>query len=169
MRRPMAAFLTLMALMSTMAAEHAAACGDKFLVVGRGIRYQRVSREPASILIYKNLNSSLIPEPKVVELQSSLLQAGHSFRIVTGIQELDEALGAAKYDLILVDVGDAPNLQDHFAASVGGPRILPVVYNPESADAKEAGRRYKNVVKNPGKQGQVLYAVAKAVAAKEAP
>ena len=85
------------------------ACGDKLLVLGRGVRFQDETAEyPASIL---HLMTSRIFDPATLtdtNLQSFLGRAGHKLRSVRTAKELQEALGSGRYDLVVIDVGEAP-------------------------------------------------------------
>ena len=137
------------------------ACGDKFLVVGRGVRYARpnVPFHVASILIYKRPDSEFLSTTADVELQNTLKQAGHRFRVVTGPEELEEALKQGGVDIVLADLADAPGLEEHLRSVTVKPAILPVVYNPKSEDAKAAKKHYAAVVKEPGNRNQLLAAI----------
>ena len=86
------------------------ACGDKFLVVGRGVRYSRShgAVHSASILIYRNSTSPSAAIAKDVKLEADLKQAGHKVQSVTDAAQWPTERGAKAYDACwshLVDLG----------------------------------------------------------------
>src|SRR5437879_6949725 len=91
-------------------------CGDKLLVLGRGIRLEALlGNRTAKILAYQHADThgaELIADP---EFQSALKNAGYQLRIVRDTEELEVALRLGKYDLLLSDITDTdavePTLQ----------------------------------------------------------
>src|SRR5262249_62032126 len=66
----------------------AGACGDKLLVLGRGVPFQVGPAEfPASILFYVNPNSPGSKKVEFTHLQAIMRDAGHRFLPVTGREE----------------------------------------------------------------------------------
>ncbi len=140
----------------------ASACGDKLLVLGRGVRFQN-DTQPASILIYLRSGSpasAAVGDPK---FQSTLRDAGHKLRAVGSRQEVDEALKTGRYDILLVDVADAPALEQTAHSATSKPVLLPVVYNGTKAEAAAAEKHYRCVLKAPGRTGHYLAAIDKAM------
>ena len=70
------------------------ACGDKFLVVSRGTRFQRAgaARQPAKILVYANPNSPLLKALEKVGVDDTLRKAGYQPIAVADTSELEQAL-----------------------------------------------------------------------------
>src|SRR5437867_6594722 len=138
MRRMLLGLVCLGAALS-LAAPGVYACGDKFLVVGRGVRYARSNApvQTASILIYKNADTVGVPPSAIdIELQSTLKQAGHRFQVVAGLEELTRALQGGQFDIVLADLADASAVEENLRTAINRPAVLPVVYNPqERADA----------------------------------
>jgi hypothetical protein len=59
------------------------ACGDKLLVLNRGLRFQDLaSSRPASILLYNHMGSRTSDAINDGQLQSALLKAGHKLQTV---------------------------------------------------------------------------------------
>ena len=88
------------------------ACGDRLLILGRGVRFQVDAAEyPASILHFMN---PARPESGLGDskLESILRQAGHRLHSVTSAKEFAEALRTGRYDLVLIDFADAPGLDE---------------------------------------------------------
>src|SRR5262245_57350240 len=87
------------------------ACGDKFLVAGRGIRYERAHAavQPGSILMYRNRN---FEDPKAGnDLENALKKVGHKVQSVDDVTKLDATLKTGKFDLVVVNLSDAPLLE----------------------------------------------------------
>ena len=130
----------------------AQACGDKFLVVGRGVKYSRAHAvHPASILIYMNPASRLPAAAKDVQLESNLKQAGYKVQSVENTAGLQSALKSAKYDLVLADIADSPSLEKDVASEPSKPIVVPVLYQPTSAELAAAKKEYGCAMKAPGK------------------
>jgi len=131
----------------------AQACGDKFLVVGRGLHYQRVHAavRPASILIFMNPTSHVPAAAKEIQLEAGLKQAGHKVQTVADSAELDGALKSAKYDLILADIADSPALEKRVGTDPGAALVVPVLYHPSDAELSAAQKQYGCAMKAPAK------------------
>lgn len=100
--------------------ERATACGDKFLLVGRGARYQRgyVALHPGSVLLYAN---SALTSGR--GLRAALKLAGHHVTVANNRGELDAALRTGKYDILLADSTESAVL----ARDVNDLHVKPVV------------------------------------------
>src|SRR5438876_11736581 len=103
------AFLTI----SSISSQVLSACGDKFLMVGRGVRFQRAyaSIHPASILIVlppKSVKSAAVRDSR---LQTALKMAGHRVEVVQSVSIAD-ALVRARYDIVLAERADALGIAD---------------------------------------------------------
>ena len=85
------------------------ACGDKFLLVGRGVKFQRAYAAvyPASIVIFAQPQRSAAKAIRDPRLQTDLKQAGHRVVLVESDAALAHALESDKVDLVLTDVADA--------------------------------------------------------------
>ena len=143
------------------------ACGDRLLVLGRGVRFQIEEAEyPASILHFMN---PARPESGLGDskLKSILVQAGHRLHSVTSEKEFAEALRTSRYDLVLIDVADAPGLEEMLQASASKPLLLPFLYTKEKATISAAVQRYGLVLKAPGKVGYLLATIDRAMELKQ--
>src|SRR6266699_3127358 len=90
---------------------HVEACGDKLLVLGRGIRFQsRHTPRAASVLLYVPSTSSGQPlnDPNV---ESALREAGHTVHAVTTSDDLQAALRGGSYDVVLANISDAAEVE----------------------------------------------------------
>ena len=78
------------------------ACGDKFLVTGRGTRFQRPkSARAASVLIYANPASGLPAALKNVSVESVLKQEGHRSTTVETFDQLSAILAGGRFDVVV--------------------------------------------------------------------
>lgn len=143
------------------------ACGDRLLVLGRGVRFQIDAAEyPASILHFMN---PARPESGLGDskLNSILGQAGHRLHSVTSAKEFSEALQTGRYDIVLIDVADAPGLEEMVHASASKPLVLPFLYTKEKAATSAAMQRYGLALKAPGKVGYLLATIDRAMELKQ--
>jgi len=136
------------------------ACGDKTLGVGRGIRFQQIqrmlaARHPSTVLIH----TPAIPAAKAPKLKDYLIKIGHKPDIVEHFSDLAEAVKSGQYDLVLIDLADAGNLQRQIESSGSRTVVVPVVYKRTKAEEAAAARQYKVVVKNPTHGDDFLAAV----------
>ena len=148
-------FLHLVALAGTLclSATSSNACGDKFLTVGRGVRYQRAhaAARPASVLLFTTPGSRAAAAAKQVRLEWSLRQAGHHVRTVADTAGLDAALGASHYDLVVAGPADSVALRDRLGANAMRSVVLPIVYRPTQAELATAERDFGPVLEVPGR------------------
>ena len=103
-------FLVLVAVTATTLSQGATplhACGDKLMMLGRGIRFQsKHTPRAASVLLY--LPASATGRPLTdPNLESALREAGHAVRAVTMPADLDGALRSGTFDVVLANVTDA--------------------------------------------------------------
>ena len=91
------------------ASGHLFACGDKFLMLGRGTRYERspAARQASAILLYANPASELSRTLSRLSVDSMLQRAGYKPTTVSNEAELDAALLERKWDVVVVDAQDS--------------------------------------------------------------
>ena len=78
------------------------ACGDKFLVGGRGTRYQRPKNaRAASVLLYANPSSGLPTALGKMPVESVLKQQGHRLTTAESLEQLSALLTGGRFDVIL--------------------------------------------------------------------
>jgi hypothetical protein len=143
----------------------ALACGDKLVIVGRGMRPKRVKGSvPASILVYADPKGSMPAALDAGHLRQDLEKAGHRVRSVGTREELDDALGTGSYDLVFTDIKSAPAIETEAKGAASKPTVLPTLFNPSDADLAAATKEYHCVVKAPGSQKDYLAVVNEAMA-----
>lgn len=139
------------------------ACGDKFLVVGRGIRYERAyaANYPASILIYSPNTDG------VKDLQSMLKKSGHKIEIVSDETTLFSTLQSSKYDVVVVSLSDVALLEKKVMSSPSKPAVLPVIYNVTGAELNAAKSQYTCVLKYSNKNKNAVTVIDEVMKARK--
>lgn len=133
------------------------ACGDKFVVLGRGVRFQRIhaAKHPASILVYMSPGSRVAQADKELHLQALLKLAGHKAVAAEG-PAFTQALSSKKYDLVLADLPDAARLEQEIRSAPSKPAVVPVLYNPTTSELATAEEKYSCVLEATKKSRQLL-------------
>jgi hypothetical protein len=145
-----------LAAATMLVAGDALCCGDKFLVVGRGVRAQRLDGavHHASILIYVSPKGGLDAALRETGLDRDLSLAGHSVRAVADRGQLEAALASGKQDIVLAGIADMTALEPLVGDAPTRPSLLPIIYNPTGEELEAAKREYRCVMRSPStKQG----------------
>ena len=169
MTRCFTAAMVLLAGLLIAGGSDLSACGDKSLAAG-GIRMQRAlaARYPASVLIYKPSASRLNGAARELDLQKTLRLVGHTYREVASETDLQVQVDSGHYNILLADIADAAALQARFESSASRVVIVPVLNKPTKAEAAEAARQGRFLIKSPGRAAQYLTTIAEAVASRGA-
>lgn len=143
------------------------ACGDKLLVLGRGIRLGTLlGNRPVKILAYQHAGTHGADLITDSQFQSALKSAGYQLRVVRDTEELEVALRLGKYDLLLADTADSDALESTLQSSAAAPTLIPIVYQPTKADLVTVEKRYRYVLKASRKGGGNLSAIEQALETK---
>ena len=169
MRKALCSTIVLTGL--CLVSEAASACGDKFIVLGRGVRFQTVhaAANPASILLYMNPDSRLPTAERAYQLQAALRLAGHKPAAVETPGEVAAALGSKSYDLVLGDIADAEALDNAMDGAASKPMFLPVLYEPTPEEVETAKKDYGCLMQGKSKRrgSSLLQAVDSAMEARK--
>jgi hypothetical protein len=140
------------------------ACGDKFLVVSRGTRFQRAgeARHTASILVYLPASSNL-PKAFARVSEDVTKKAGYHFVNVSNTNELDQALKQGGWDLLLTDLADSQAVRGRVSGA-SAPLLVPVAYQTTGVELAQAKKEYQRVLKGPIKTYAFLTAIDDALA-----
>jgi hypothetical protein len=113
------------------------ACGDKLLLVGRGLKFQRAyaSLNPGHVLVYARPSLSAKAAIRNPQLHRALRQAGHSVSVIEDIGLLEQALASTRVDVVLADVNEASRVTSLAAASATPPEVLFVAYPPANGSS----------------------------------
>jgi hypothetical protein len=140
MQRHVAAGLALV-LLACCADARLNACGDKFLLIGRAIKYQKAyaSAHPGWIVLYATPGSRLTSVVRQLNLQQLLTGAGHKVQVISDFSSLETAMTSAP-DLIVADDDVMPQIAP--AARRSGAGLLPVLDRPTRDGLAAAERTY---------------------------
>lgn len=139
----------LMILTTFLAGGELFACGDKFLVAGRGTRYQRPKNaRAASVLIYAD--PSVLGSPR---MQSLLEHQGHHAVTVSTFDQLSAVLSQQRFDVILAATDAAAKIQQLFAGAPDASVVVSFDATPKPATLlnaidKAVERRDQDIRKN---------------------
>jgi hypothetical protein len=142
----------------------AAACGDKFLLLGRSIRYEEAyaAKHPASVLVYLNPSTGFSKVGR--EIFEILKRAGHRPVVAQDTAALKEALRSGPFNVVLADIADVDGVDAEVkAAGALGAVVLPVVYNPTGKELEAAEKQYQCLLQAKGKDRYFLAVVNEVV------
>ena len=138
-------FVIALVSIMTIASVDLGACGDKFLRVGRSARFRRYAAvHPATILIYPPQNST---RRGIEELNALLKQAGHRPMAMNREAGIVGILAAARYDVVIADYADAPQIKPTLEAAPSKPEFLPILDKPTQTVESEAEKQYVCLLK----------------------
>lgn len=108
------------------------ACGDKYVVFGQGVRFQRAyaAAHPATILVYLKPGSMWSTPENRDRLLTVLRMVGHRPDAVTTIDELRAAASTNKYDIVLTEFADVAQAAESVATVTLRPTVVPMVFEP---------------------------------------
>lgn len=105
-------FMVLVAAVGMWMGGDLLACGDKFLVAGRGTRYQRPkSARAASVLIYANPASGLPAALKNVKVDAVFKHEGHRSTTVETFDQLSAILAGGRFDVVVASGSVAADVE----------------------------------------------------------
>ena len=139
------------------------ACGDKFLVAGRGARFQRGGAHATPVLIYAPLSSTLRGGAGNLSVDSVLSRAGYHPAVAASTEELGRILKDGNPGIVLVDIADARTVEKLVPAESPGPVILPVLSNASRQEIATARKTWGVALKSPASGDSLLDAVDEAV------
>jgi hypothetical protein len=139
------------------------ACGDKFLVAGRGTRYQRPKNaRAASVLIYANPSSGLPAAFGRLPVESVLKHQGHRSTIVATFDQLSAVLAGGRYDVVLAASSVIAAVKDLLGGGPDAPMVVALCIKGSGPEPQEA-RASVPCVKAPPRERSLLEAIDKAV------
>ncbi|PWT82288.1 MAG: hypothetical protein C5B57_08925 [Blastocatellia bacterium] len=151
------------------APDMAQACGDKFLLVGRGAKFHRAyaALYPASIVIYAQPRRHAATAIRDPRLQNDLKLAGHRMLVAEDEAAFARALESDRVDLVLTDVADADRIVTIASRSSTKPTILPVMYEPTPDEVKAIEARFMCRLKSSDRPDRYLIAIDDAMKARK--
>jgi hypothetical protein len=142
------------------------ACGDKFLVPGRGVRYggRAPVRQAATILMFVRPGSTLDSRLTATHAAAKLRSVGYRLMLVATETAFAAAARSGAWDVVLVDLADAASIPRPVVAPA--PAVLPVTYDAPKSIIDAAKRQYRRVLTSPRKSQAFVDAVDAVVAAR---
>jgi hypothetical protein len=149
----LAAAIALFALAAT---QTGLACGDKFVLLGRGARFQRAyaALHPAAILLVhppKSVKQAAVRDPR---LKSALKMAGHRVEVVS-TANLAAVLAAGHYDMVLAERADTRSVLEALPAAKK-PSIVAIVEGTGAVDRTGSGAQVDAVLHTPQSLESIL-------------
>jgi hypothetical protein len=134
------------------------ACGDKFLLVGRGILFQHAYAAifPATILIVQPSKAVKSAAVRDSRLLTALKLAGHKVDVVQQSANLADVLHRSAYDIVLAERADAASIPEVLTDGKQKPTIVAVLEDPASSDLAAARQQFEVVLKAPERLSQIL-------------
>jgi hypothetical protein len=148
------------------AAAKSLACGDKFLVPGRGTRFRaKIDRESATVLLYARPGSPLDETLRVRSVAEGLRKAGYRPTRVNAGEGPGRAVPDGPWDVVVAELGDVAEVLAGLRSATA-PLALPVAYDVARATLDEARRHYRRVLKAPSRTQAFLDAIDELVSAR---
>jgi hypothetical protein len=137
------------------------ACGEKYLVAGRGTRYQRPKNfRAASILIYANPSTGLEAALQKLPVESVLKREGHRATTVATAEQLSSMLTSGRFDVVLAASSDAPAVERLLGGRPDAPIVLSFCVQGHEQPVAEGAACSLSA---PPKEHRLLEAIDKAV------
>jgi hypothetical protein len=113
-------------------------CGDKYVVFGQGVRFQRAyaATHPASIVVY--LKGAADQRERLLTI---LRMVGHRPQPASSIDELQAAVAGGKVDIVLTESGSVPAVNDALVSATVHPTIVPLLFAPTREQIAEIERQ----------------------------
>ncbi len=122
------------------------ACGDKYIRLAARLGPGYVAEHPANVLIYMPPNSAVPAAARKIGLHDSLKRAGHHVSAITRESDLEAALAARPYDIVVADAASAAALAPVLQRAHGHPTLLPVYDRMSAAELKNARREQQCLI-----------------------
>ena len=151
-------------LLCSLADGNLLACGDKYLVPSRGMRFDLTpaARQQAAVLFYANPKSSLAGLFTTLSVDPVMRKAGYRPTVVASAQELDATLRRSSWDVVLLDVADGSAGQ--LSVSPSSPAVIAVAENSPSSAVATAKKQCATILKSPKRSQAFVQALDTAVA-----
>jgi len=141
--RRLAVLVLFTAVFAFQATQIADACGDKFLLIGRGIKFQRgyAAIYRANILLYSGPTAARSSVMEDTKFHDALKSAGHQVTVVHNADAVKSSLKAGTYDVVLTAISDVAVLGTETDLAASRSIVLPVVQDKPTKDQIETCKR----------------------------
>jgi hypothetical protein len=135
------------------------ACGDKYLVPGRGTRFQRSpgERQASTVLVYAPPGSTLASTLARLNVESAVRKAGYRPTVATTSADLTRA-AATRWDVVVVSPSDGGAVRDRLAEPSLA-HLIAVAPPVTAIELKQMRSSYPIVLKTPGRNQDFLDAI----------
>ena len=123
MRRLITSTLTVLAV-GALAASDLNACGDKLLLLGRGVQISRyqTTKQPLSIILYKH--EGMAKGSGMNDFEIIVKRIGHKVRIAKNLTQLNEVLSSSKVDVVAADPTDLSTVRQTVGSTPSKVRVV---------------------------------------------
>lgn len=130
------------------------ACGDKFLMVGRGLAFgpAYASTVPGSIVLYSSARTTKQDDNLALHLR----RAGHRVAIVATEEAFAETLRGGQTDIVIADVAMKAGLDTRIEAAPLRPTMVYVVTEKDKKRAEQLRREVPGSLKASDKANSFL-------------
>ena len=104
------------------------ACGDKFIIVGRGTRSVPRAHRPASILLYLDANTHSRTAARELHFESVAKAAGHRLTVVKESAGLGQAFQTRGFDVVMADPAERAALGPFIRSARSQPTFVALVH-----------------------------------------
>ena len=134
-------------------------CGDKYLVPGRGVRFQPTpaQRQRATVLVYAPPASPLGRTLSRLQAETALRKVGYRPTLATTRAEFEQA-ASASWDAVLVGAEDAPAIAQAMTAD-SRTHLVAVLIEATAVQASAARAVFPMVLRSPGRNQDFLDAL----------
>jgi hypothetical protein len=130
----------------------ALACGDKYLLIGRGGTYRNryVAIHPASILLYGKRAAG----DGQVDVRRVLERAGHHVDFAADDAQLESAMKSKKYDFVIAPMDDVDTTESRVHALSSTVLVLPILFASNDDEVRRAERKYECIARSEAQMKQ---------------
>jgi len=122
------------------------ACGDKFLIIGRGASYRNryVAIHPAAILLYGEKAAG----NGEVDVRRILQRAGHHVDLAPDGARLESAMRSKRYDFVIAPIDAIEDTERHVHSASSDALVLPILFASNEHEVSEAERQFECIAKS---------------------
>ena len=142
------------------------ACGEKFLIPGRGTRFQRTpaERKTSGLLVLSSPSSELSQALGKLNIDASLRKAGYTPTVLTNVADLDATLPLRRWDVLVVDLTEIGAVKSRLMRTNPSLVVLPVGQKLTGVQLSQARAEFPVVLKAPTRAQDFLDAIDDALA-----
>jgi len=139
--------LLLVVMVATLSFETSAfACGDKFLIIGRGASYRNryVAIHPAAILLYGQKAAGNAD----VDVRRILQRAGHHVDLAPDGAQLESAMRSKRYDFVIAPIDAIEEAKGRVRALSSDALVVPILFASNENEVTQAERQFECIARS---------------------